>query len=41
MTGTVMANDIQYQNYNEFGCFVMQDDLLMATLTVKGMPLIH
>ncbi|KAM3136282.1 hypothetical protein pb186bvf_011581 [Paramecium bursaria] len=34
--GEILANNIPYTKYHEFGGFVMQDDLLMATLTVKG-----
>ncbi|CAD8133308.1 unnamed protein product [Paramecium pentaurelia] len=35
VSGTFLANNEEYDKFTDFGAFVMQDDLLMATLTVK------
>jgi ATP-binding cassette subfamily G (WHITE) protein 2 len=41
--GRPLANGKVYSSndFSSFGVFVMQDDLLFATLTVKGNILIH
>lgn len=36
MQGEILANNVSYSDYNDFGGFVMQDDILMGSLTVKG-----
>ncbi|CAD8171416.1 unnamed protein product [Paramecium pentaurelia] len=35
INGEILANNSKYKRFNDFGAFVIQDDLLMATLTVK------
>ncbi|CAD8168491.1 unnamed protein product [Paramecium octaurelia] len=35
ISGEILANNSKYKRFNDFGAFVIQDDLLMATLTVK------
>ena len=36
ISGELLANNTTYKRFNDFGAFVMQDDLLMSTMTVKG-----
>ncbi|CAD8079189.1 unnamed protein product [Paramecium sonneborni] len=35
ISGDILANNCKYKRFNDFGAFVIQDDLLMATMTVK------